>query len=238
MRQYIVACFLLALVGCPEEDVPITRDPAPFILVYPTIIDLATGNAEESATATVTVTNTGTGALVVDDIAVDATSSYSTDFAGPLHLEGGASELVTIGFGPKYCEHSEGVVTFHSNDALKPEADVSVAGTGLFPSIEIYPDLTDFGDVAIGDYAILPVVVRNDCEGILTVTELVFETQSDELYTIVYWAGDWDLSPGEEKGIEIVYEPADAGTDTAILHVISNDPANPDATHEVVGSGV
>jgi hypothetical protein len=85
-----------------------------------------------------------------------------------------------------------------------------ITGTGSKPpTVEWYPESTDFGYVEIGTSITKVVRIKNSGNGVLQGV-IALSPDCPNVYTIVSGGGPYSLSKGESKLITIQFEPTDS----------------------------
>ncbi len=102
---------------------------------------------------------------------------------------------------------------------------VPVSGVAGAPSICVEPAALDFGPTQVR--ATRDIIVRACGTQPITVTALDWTTADPELVLSPPPSLPFTLAPGAVQAVTVVYQPADADGDTAVLTVRSNDPAAP-----------
>ncbi len=109
------------------------------------------------------------------------------------------------------------------------------------PDIEVIPLVIDFGEVEIGNSITDTITVNNISpvqQEILNLFAVQLSGDSDSDFTIITNPAPISLQPGESADIEIAFAPSAVGSSTAILQIISNDPANGLVELQLSGIGV
>jgi hypothetical protein len=244
----ILLVALATAAGCNEynptsfhtTDAP--RDAtAPRIAVNPTFVDFGVVSAltGESRRSDVTVTNLGDEPLTLTGLSLEdldfSMSSFQLGQIGSTVLEPGGSTTFTVTFAPQELDGAAATVRVESDDPLSPTVVVDVVGNSAAPVINVSPEVYDFGGVAVGCEGELTVTVTNDGQEQLTVDEVELVTASDALDLAV--AGlPWQLAPGAVQTFQVGYAPPDDIPDSAMIRVISNDPARPELLANMTGA--
>jgi len=175
------------------------------------------------------------------------------DFAVPITLSPGMERSMTVDFTPVSDESFVGEITFITEETLEYDVDMTVEGDGDAAPCEICAPIIDVSPTSLNLVALCEasesVTVSNNGDRPLNVSAVT--VTNDPLATCGTfsrsWGGPRTLSPGESMPINVTYTIA-SGTDVCIdefgvgddwntLHVISNDPSNPDFTVQLKGNG-
>ncbi|MBM3325473.1 MAG: choice-of-anchor D domain-containing protein, partial [Calditrichaeota bacterium] len=125
----------------------------------------------ESSQLVLTIGNSGQQILVVERIVIEG-SYYRVDNSEGFELSQYETRDVTITFAPEDAGIFEGRLTIISNDQ-RGSLFVELVGVGAwFGIVEIAPELTDFGEVPIGDRVDRFLTVRNIGRGNLRLTDI------------------------------------------------------------------
>ena len=170
-------------------------------------VDISGGYADR----TFTITNTGTGTLTGDPS--ESCSHYSIVSGGdPYSLGAGQSRTVTVRFDPS----STGTKTCTVNTGASICSDVSCTGVGVDndPVCSVNPTSLDFGDVTVGLYLDKVFTIQNTGGGTLTGAP----SENCGHYDIVAGAGQYNLTAGQHKAVQVRFEPTSAGTHTCTVN--------------------
>lgn len=109
------------------------------------------------------------------------------------------------------------------------------SGTVTDPVIGIDPDALDFDAMAPGTAEDRSFRVSNQGGADLVVDTMALEGSG--AFTFAGVAPPYTLAPGDGENFVVSFSPANA-EDQATLHVVSNDPGNPDALVPLQGGGL
>ncbi len=125
------------------------------IHIVPETIDFGITPLDQPLEAEILITNIGNIELVISEI--HSNSEVFVPSSTSLTIDPGKSEAILLAFAPAEEKFYEALISFHSNDATNPVAEIEVSGTGITiigmdehtanPAI-IYPNPTK-GDVYI-----------------------------------------------------------------------------------------
>ncbi|MEZ4238252.1 MAG: choice-of-anchor D domain-containing protein [Myxococcota bacterium] len=231
MRNWIWIVAVPAWVGCSDYNIKNDPDgaggPAPDIVVDPGSLVYSELRSGEEEVQTFTVRNVGESTLNVSDIVIGSGLAFTV--LGPeieFDLEPEEETTVDVAFSPMGADDNYGQVLVLSDDPDTPEAPVDLLGYGAVPELQITPDSYVFGE------SLIP------CGGEVELT--LTNVGSEDLII-----SDWDyrsagfltlddsmlrpelpitLAPNESRAMTVYFSPTDAGADTGILSVTSNDP--------------
>jgi uncharacterized membrane protein len=121
-----------------------------------------------------------------------------------------------------------------SNDPLTPRVDVGVHMLAIgAPDIDVTPMALDFGRVYVGGAVEESVTVANVGTDTLAVTEIAIEGSPDFGVT----PATLTLAPGEGSAIVVSFAPSAAGSVTAAVRIVSNDPDESPLFVDLAGEG-
>ncbi len=190
----------------------------------------------QTATAELTISNTGCVALSVT----------LTPPADPFRIEGplaytlGRDEnvVVTVFFEPPDLGDYASALLVESTDAGEPQIEVAVAGAGIAPpDITVDPAAVDFEEVPIGETPTRTVTIGNQGTGDLNVSAIGLSAGTSPDFTLTGGTAAVVLAPGETVSVTIQYAPSNAGADSGVIEVESNDPDTPVLAVPITGGG-
>lgn len=244
---------LLALTACSENQIvqkdglvdDVDDGSEPDIEVEPASINFGSVDVSsgEPVVETVVVRNVGTAALELQDLTLeDATAPYTLSAFGAVLLQPGEETQFTVTFDPQTAEARTTRVLIDNNDPDEDPALVDLTGDGVAPAIQIDPATYDFGVLYIGCGDTVPITISNVGNADLRVTEFEYTTGSpDEIgFDQDIATNDvlpWTIAPGDSRVVYVAYDPLNDRSDDAYLTVYSNDPLQPDARAQQVGTG-
>jgi hypothetical protein len=223
---------------------------------------LAFGTLDLGATSMkqVTVTNTGDGPLTVSS----ATSSDTAFVLGgnltpPRTLDPGEERVIEVTFSPGAEKAYSANLVLKSDDPGAPKTTLAMSGTGedqcdvCSPRIDVNTgsssdyEITDFVS-AFGTKDSRTVTIGNDGDMDLDVTGVQVKNdflQTCGTFTVSGWKGATSVKPGRTTTFTVTYEATDTcldvpqkAIDANVVHILSNDPAEPDYIIELGGLGL
>ncbi len=229
---------LLAVLACepfgPGEAVDVDELPVEGearIRLEPDSLDFGTVSVltEGSATQSFVVRNTESWAVEVmglDRVAGDS-GAFSTDAPAVVQLGPYETLTVQVHFTPATSRD-------YSGD-LFPNGQVTVAlgGHGAAPIAALWPDTLDWGSVPVGCDAERSVQLLNAGDEPLQVDRAELITETD--FSLADFT-QLTLAPGEYSELDLVFSPGLDGLQATVLHVSSNDPADPVSTLDLGGA--
>ena len=124
-----------------------------------------------------------------------------------------------------------------ASPGLPPVVFTAVA-QGEAPQAVVTSDTLDFGEVTLGDSSAAFVAVRNTGTASLTVSQITLSGSDANAFDVITGAVPFTLAPGDSMSIGVRFRPASAGTKTATLSLISDDPNRPQIDVTLTGTAV
>jgi len=198
--------------------------------------------AGETESLVITIQNGGEDTLVLDNWTTTH-SAFSLDPASPTisSLAPGATLQLTVQYTPTTEGQHAGEIRIYTNDPDEATYEVQVTGTAVAPAIRVTEQsgvandgLLEFGDVYVGQTAVIAVTVHNDGDAPLVLlgyesnNELV-AVQPDTAITI---------QPGQSETVNVTFTPAWELNEAGVVTLLSDDPADPRHEIQVTGRGV
>ncbi|KFA90902.1 hypothetical protein Q664_25390 [Archangium violaceum Cb vi76] len=188
-----------------------------------------------SAARRVTLRNTGSASVTVTSISITTPFAVSSP-SSPFILAPGASQEVSMTFGPITPGSVSGTLTLSTDSATSPSLSVPLAGRGVRPTIAVSPTSLDFGAQLVGTTsAARRVTVRNTGTGVLTLTSV---TLSSAAFSASPTSVPLSVEPGATREISVTFNPTTESSFTGTLTLASNDPDAPNVSIPLSGSGV
>ncbi|HEX8438983.1 choice-of-anchor D domain-containing protein, partial [Archangium sp.] len=189
-----------------------------------------------SAAKSMVVTNTGTETLTISSISVNGPFALVGPPSMPMALSPDDSHVFSVAFIPTAEGSATGTLTVTTNDPDRPTLVVALAGTGVMPRLDVSPSPLAFGDVRVGTTVTKTVIVKNVGTGPITFTSLSTEAGSPfELVTPT--TVPFTLASNEQVVVTVKFSPTAEGAVTGTLVLGTDDPAIPNVTVALSGSG-
>ena len=198
---------------------------------------------------TVTLTNPGTAPLVITDVALVETSTFTLDLGAtplPWTIDPMASVTFAVAYAPPAVGAHATELLVTSDDTTNPVSRVTVSGNGLVaPQLRLQPGQVDFGDthVMVGGQpsATQQVTIHNDGGSELRVPSIVRSAATSVDFTVDP-ASVPPIPPGGNATFNVRYGPAVASfpnTQSGLVELTNNDPrTRPIAGLPLSGRGV
>jgi uncharacterized repeat protein (TIGR03803 family) len=207
--------------------------------VTPTSLTFAeTPVGATTAPQTVTLQNTGTAPLSIAGIVADGDFARTTSCPPPPStLPPGGSCGIDVTFTPTAQLLRTGSLTI-AHDAPGSPAVVSLSGTGEMPPQATVPLMSlDFGQVRLGQpSAALPVTVTNTGGGVLTISNVTFESPGVPAFVLSGNTCGGGVPAGQSCTLSVSFTPFATGPAASILRIESNS-AIPAASVGLSGTG-
>jgi phospholipase C len=136
---------------------------------------------------------------------------------------------ICVTFSPTKTGLRAGNITVTDSDPGSPQV-TAVSGTGS--NVKLSPWMQDFGSVALGSSAKLPITLTNVGNTAVGINSI--STITD--YTSINNCG-LSVAPQASCTIQVTFTPSASGVSPGILTVVSSDPASPQRYH-LVGQGL
>jgi hypothetical protein len=190
---------------------------------------------------TIVVHNDGTADLVVSSTTL--TGIHSSQFGiqsggGSFTLTPSATRNVVVRFSPTTTGSKSATLRFDTNDPDEDPYDVSLNGSGVVPDIDVSPESKDYGDVEVEGSKIQRFVVTNTggADLVVSLTSLVGGDAAE--FNITNGGGGFTLAPSATRNVDVQFSPSSAGSKSAILRFVSNDPDENPKDISLNGNGV
>src|SRR5713101_8134722 len=190
-------------------------------LAAPSSVDFGSVTVGSSSTQSLTVTNMGASNTTISGATVTG-SGFS--FKGPVlpfNLQPGQSASFSVSFLPSAPGSVQGSLTLASKQGSVP---VSLAGTGVQPSISITPGSISFGNVALGVTSSQMITLSNPGNATLDITQF---TAPSAGFSLTGLNVPLTLTPGQTAKFSASFTPGAVGSQTSSVTLVSNAPTSP-----------
>ncbi|HOU53095.1 MAG TPA: choice-of-anchor D domain-containing protein [Myxococcota bacterium] len=200
------------------------------LLANPTVLNYGTVALGQSKTLTVTLTHVGTSGVVeMDQVYLEGVKEQEFQVEGPevKTLAVGESTEIRVTYTPKDSLADFGYLVITHNVAQQGNVTrISLTANGQVGDLNTDPNPIDFGQVEVGKFRDLDVLLKNYGSDAVTVTEIYLRLDGSVDFTIEAFAlpeGQSSLpvtlAPGESMGLVMRYEPRGGGADFSALVV-------------------
>jgi len=238
MRYALALCVGLAACGTEntleaggDDDVVA---PRPDITLSPDRLDFGAIAQGAVSIQRFSIGNAGDAALSVSALAPGGGSAFVVTAPIPVTIQPGQSVDVEVAYEAVNPADS-GWVIVYSDDPDDPEAQVELLGEGLFPELEISPEIYDFGQVGTECEVSAPITLRSVGGAPLTIDQILVVGE-DFSWREEGLALPTTLAPGEEVDVRVGWAPATVGEADAQLYVLSDEPVG-ERTADLGGVG-
>jgi Abnormal spindle-like microcephaly-assoc'd, ASPM-SPD-2-Hydin/Beta-propeller repeat/Lactonase, 7-bladed beta-propeller len=193
---------------------------------------------QKSATRTLTITNCGTS-----DLSISSIQSSDPTFSAPANTNNCGSAIVpnsscTVGiaFTPTSAINYSATLTFTSNASI-PTVSLLASGTGAVPVATITNRSLSFSPLLVSQASrSQSIVIQNSGHDTLILNLAQTTITGDFAYSGTGCSSP--LLPGNACLLMVSFGPTQAGAETGVLTVATNDPVNPTITVSLSGTGV
>jgi len=129
----------------------------------------------------------------------------------PIILQQNESAPLGISFKPDSIGEQIGRIGVSSNDSLQPDAYVDLAGLGIIPPLDVFPQELDFGPVAQGVPESLLVVVTNNGDAAVNIENVRIKLDNSFTIASVLPPVPTTLEVGQSMTITVTFTPNHEG---------------------------
>ncbi|MCI0514030.1 choice-of-anchor D domain-containing protein [candidate division KSB1 bacterium] len=186
-----------------------------------------------SVTRIATLRNQGEMPLLVQNI-VSNNVYFQTD-STHFQILPQASRQLTVTFSPIQAQAETGKLTVFSNDPVHSEMVITLLGKGrnlLSQQVVVEPKSVVFDSTDIGNTSVQNLMIFNAGDFPLTVSNILSAASQFKVA-----ASNFTLQGGQQRVLEVRFEPTEIGAMTSWLAVYSNDPQQPVVQVSVLGIG-
>ena len=217
----------------PVVPLPISglsRSRTPLLEIAPDPLDFGTVQLGQTTGATLTIFNRGDepleGALQVRD------GLFFRLIGSPNFTIGSRDQLeLRVEFTPNRIAAFTDVLQISSNDPDKPVLDLTLSGLVHSPIAALSTTQLNFALVAVGNSQTSAFMLYNlgtaPLEAQLSSTNAEFVPSSSDII----------VATGDSLAIDLVFTPTNVGLSSGLLELTTNDPANPQLTLGLEGTG-
>jgi hypothetical protein len=228
----------------PDEaqfNIDVTGTGLAPILTVSDSLNFAAVLLNQDSTSSVVLKNTGNDTLQIYSKNISGTDSLSFQIissVGAVILPPAAEDTVQILFQPAVTRLYSALLRIESNDPFLNPRYVTLRGSGVIPALALNSEVLDFGQVQVNSDSVLDLIITNNGSAVLQVRDIVILPDSSA-FTIINGGQNFNLPPdGSADSILISFLPMTAGAASAVLQMLSNDPAHDTLNIPLSGRGV
>jgi hypothetical protein len=191
-----------------------------------------------SAPQSVTLGNTGNAALTIASISITGANAgdFSQNNNCPPNLNPNKSCIIQVAFAPAQTGSRAATLMIADNAIGNPHS-VSLGGNGVAPIVLLTPSGVTFGAQFVGSGASpVAVTVTNNGSGPLSITKISFSGANSGDFSAADPTCGTPVSVGGTCTINVAFQPAAAGSRSAVLNVTDNALGSPQ-TATLTGTG-
>jgi hypothetical protein len=221
--------------GTPLEFISLIGASSPPTLFIPQNT-LSFGTVVIGANAFLPLQITNTGVSAVTFYGIGATGEFSPSSgscpSGGATLAPNTSCTLEIEFTPLQTGTLTGILSVSTSASTLP-ITATLTGIGAQSQLQVSPSTLNFGSLAVGIPASLPLTLVNT--GNASVSNIALTITGD--YAVTLPCASTTLAPGASCPVTITFTPAATGTRAGALTVSSSDPSSP-INVPLLGSGI
>jgi hypothetical protein len=204
-------------------------------LLTPSSTSLAFGNLAVASTSaqTITLTNTGTASLAISQITLSGAGFSFKAPALPITLAAGQGVSLTVSFSPTSTGSASGTISVISGASGSPLI-LGLSGTGETYQLTPNPASISFGNVIVGQSAVLPALLTSTGTGSVTISQV---TAAGSGFTVTGPSLPLTLASGQSTSVSVTFAPTAGGSGTGNLTVTSSATGS-SLTETLSGTGV
>ena len=198
-------------------------EPRPNIEISHRILNFDEVLINSSKSLTITITNTGTVDLEISEVSISGDGFTLFRVGNPITISAGNSTNIAVQFSPIEVKAYTGTITLTHNAGNSP-ITIPLTGTGAEPathSITVSPNPLAFGDVKLSSYRDLPIVIKNESNVGLIITNFEINVGNVSSFSIVD-AIDIAVAPTVSYTATVRFSPDGTGAKVATLKIVTN----------------
>ncbi len=230
-------------------EIPMTGEGVlPDLHFEPWVLDFGQVKVGEEKSLTTEIVNSGSQVYVLDFAEITSgisVFSMSSSIKRGDTIEPGGRYEVVVTFKPIQNINYNGSIEFKATDPSAGVAHLSLMGEGTSPCIQLEPSGgTFFGYTEPNQPEDVTILVKNGCNGELSVDSLSIEDDTESHFSIIDAPGTpftippYDQNDPYQSQTEVVLRydgVGDQGCDEASLKILSNDPVNGELIYNLLG---
>ena len=224
----VAAALGMSTLGCSCKSSQVELDRNLFW--SPSTLDFGQVAIGDSGWQTLTLTHVGlSGTIDFSKIRLENlnTDEFTFDMPEKVALEPGESTVITVYYAPIDSDTDDGHLVIEHNVAQQGNITrVPVTALGKVAELIAIPNPIDFGQVHVGEFKDIDVVLRNVGSDIVDITQIYLRMDGSTDFTIEGFSHSngsalpATLNPRGEMGVVVRYEPIDGLCDETTLVVM------------------
>jgi archaellum component FlaF (FlaF/FlaG flagellin family) len=226
VKAYTGTITLTHNAGNSPITIPLTGtgiEPRPNIEISHRILNFDEVLINSSKSLTITLTNTGTVDLGMSEVSISVDGFTLFRVGSPITISAGNSTNIAVQFSPIEVRAYTGTITLTHNAGNSP-ITIPLTGTGAEPtthSITVSPNPLAFGDVKLSSYRDLPIVIKNESNVGLIITNFEINVGNVSSFSIED-AIDIAVAPAVSYTATVRFSPDGTGAKVATLKIVTN----------------
>jgi hypothetical protein len=203
------------------------------LVANPDQLDFGQAEPGSPLTRTVMIRNRTRGDVEIEAIDMTHDSFRLKTQPGDLRLAARAEVEVIVVYVPRIGGVNEGEMLVHLRGDDAEPLRVPLRGETMLPRLAVSTSALNFGEVASGEGARLPLKVANKGNRPLRVETI---TVRGDGFGLVEPFAPTTIAPGKALTVKVAFVPARIGASEGELVVTANDPNNAESTVRLAGS--
>ncbi|MDP8206841.1 MAG: choice-of-anchor D domain-containing protein [Candidatus Electryonea clarkiae] len=181
---------------------------------------------DETGSADLVISNSGIGSGRISSVAIPEEFSNLLDVDNelPLIIEVDDENTLTLLWTPDELGNFDAwVEVYHNDPAVENPLEIIIEGVGVQPPGLVIQTELSFGDVELGETALVGLYLENEGEGPGLITAIEFD---EYLSGIVFLDDDLplEINPGDDTELTLGWEPEEEGEIEGFAFIYHNDP--------------
>ena len=208
----------------------VTTVLSPNISVSPLSLNFGSVDTGSSASLDIVISNDGDSSLLINAatacVGTVTEPEFSYNFIAPVSLAAGSNTTLSVTYAPTVAGTHNSCLTINSNDPDEPAIEIPISGDAhMIGAADIHLStaaLLFSANVDASDTQSFLIENRGDYELFIHSVELC-STTSSEFSLLPATFPVSSIVPGNSITVDVLYTPADAGTDQGCLRISSDD---------------
>lgn len=180
-----------------------------------------------TATGAVILSNTGKANLIISTVSVTGVTFATSGVTTPATVAPGGNVALNVAYSPKTTSTDTGLVTISTNDPIVSTATISLTGAGTAAPVgqlALNPPSLNFGNIALGGNATLPVTVTNSGQASVHISQV---STTDAQFAVSGFSIPATLNPGQSATLQVKYSPTAAVPTSGSISLVSDIQGSP-----------
>jgi len=232
-----------SLKGQVEDTIQVNQHREPSLSVTDTTINFGPVEIDYTITKRIRIINTGLDTLTIEAVYFSGSekASFSSGFEQEMSLLPDSAGMIAVHFLPHEIGDYSAQININSNDPKLPNKKIELRGEAFADLYDLEltnlpADTIDFEEIMLGEQTSFSLTIKNTGNEPRQLLAAYLTGEGKNAFDVDF-TSDFTIPAGDERSLEITFEPGDTIAYNALLVIKSDDPFSKTKEIRLMGKG-